>query len=240
MNALTHATAIILAGGLGTRLQGVVTNIPKAMADINGKPFIKILLDRLQYFGLCRVIICTGHFGHIIKNALGNTHGSIRLIYSTETFPLGTAGALRNAWHLLPAGPVLIINGDSYCHTDLEKFYTWFHEAKSTAGILLTHAADTSRFGRVEIDPIGRIISFHDKVQDGGPGMINAGIYLIDAEFIETIPWNKPCSLEGEVFPLLAGNRLAGYPTHDPFLDIGTKESYKNAPRFFAGLDSWL
>ena len=199
-----------------------------------------ILLERLAYFDVRRVILCTGYLGDLIENALGNTFGPIGLTYSRELRPLDTAGAIANARHLLPPGPLLIMNGDSYCHTDLNRFYDWFQSGTASVGLLLTRATDTARYGRVEIDSSGQIIAFREKSHQNGPGLINAGIYIIDKAVIETVPESVPCSLEKEIFPGLADGRLAGFPTRDAFIDIGTGEDYNKAAAFFATLDGQI
>ncbi len=240
MHTLSDITAVILAGGAGTRLQKVLPDVPKALADVNGKPFISFLLDRLERFGVRRVIFCTGYLGHLIQDALGKQSGKIQLAYSPEQSPLDTAGALANACHLLPAGPSLVINGDSYCHTDLNQFYTWFKEKTADAAVLLTRVADTRRFGGVEIDPSGHVVSFNEKPEKNGPGLANAGIYLIDRAIIEAFPENTPCSLEKDIFPKLTGGKLMGFSTQDAFIDIGTPESYKEAADFFTALEGQI
>ena len=240
IHTLSDITAVILAGGAGTRLRGTLPGIPKVLADINGRPFISILLDRLEQFGIRRVILCTGSLGHLIKDALGDRYGNVRLEYSHESTPLDTAGALANARHLLPEGPALVINGDSYCHTDLNQFYAWFKEKAADAAILLTHVADTRRYGKVELDVAGYVVSFNEKTDKSGPGLINAGIYLIDRAIIEALPENTPCSLEKGIFPGLAGGKLMGFSTQDDFIDIGTPESYQKAADFFTTLKGLL
>lgn len=240
MPSLSHITAVILAGGQGSRLRNSLPpGTPKALADINGQPFLHILLDRLGSFGIGRVVLCTGYLGEVIQATLGNRHGAIRLDYSREEAPLGTAGALANARPLLPSGPVLVMNGDSYCLADLEKFYNRFCGTTAEAAILLTRVADPGRYGRVEIDAAEHIVAFHEKRPDSGPGMINAGIYLFAESRLQALPEKRPASLEEDIFPALAGaaGPLLGYPTRAPFLDIGTPENYQQAPAFFAGLD---
>ena len=236
MNPLSRTTAVVLAGGRGTRLADTLPDIPKALAEVSGRPFVRILLDRLEHFGIRRVVMCTGYLGRLVREALGDRHGALRLAYSQEESPLGTAGALGHARDLLQSDPVLVLNGDSYCHTDLERFFTWFQGHSADAGLVLTRVADTGRYGRVKADSAGVIMSFSEKTADSRPGLINAGIYLIRQRLVETIPRETACSLETDIFPALAGSRLAGWATHDAFIDIGTRESFLKAPAFFANL----
>jgi D-glycero-alpha-D-manno-heptose 1-phosphate guanylyltransferase len=237
INPLSTISAVILAGGQGTRLADTLPDIPKALAEINGRPFVRILLDRLEYFGIRHALLCTGHLGRLIRETLGDRHGALRLVYSQEETPLGTAGALSHARGLLLSDPVLVLNGDSYCHSDLKKFFAWFQDNPADAAIVLTRVEDARRYGRVEIDASGTIMAFNEKTADEGPGLINAGIYLIRHKILETIPRQAACSMEKDIFPALAGDRLAGFTTHDAFIDIGTGDSYRRAPTFFASLE---
>jgi NDP-sugar pyrophosphorylase family protein len=160
----------------------------------------------------------------------------LRLEYSQEESPLGTAGALGHARDLLLSDPVLALNGDSYCHSDLKKFFAWFQENPADAGLVLTRVENARRFGRVEINASGMIMAFNEKEADDEPGLINAGIYLIRQRLVEAIPRHAACSLEKDIFPARAGTRLAGWATRGAFIDIGTGESYRGAPAFFARL----
>jgi NDP-sugar pyrophosphorylase family protein len=228
---------VILAGGRGTRLADTLPDVPKVLAEVNGRPFVRILLDRLEHFEIRCVVMCTGHLGRQVREALGNQHGPLQLDYSQEDFPMGTAGALGHARDFLLSDPVLVLNGDSYCHSDLEKFFAWFQDKPADAAMVLTRVEDAGRYGRVEIDTSGTIMSFNEKTAAGGAGLINAGIYLVRRRLVETIPRHVACSLEKDIFPALAGTRLAGFTTQDAFIDIGTGESYRRAPAFFANLD---
>src|SRR5947208_13637377 len=114
--------ALVLAGGLGTRLLPVVSDRPKPLADVVGRPFIARLLDQLERFGYERAILCVGYRGEQVRAQLGGRHGVLTLDYSFEDHPLGTGGALRNAAAMVQAEHVLAMNGDSYCAADLASF----------------------------------------------------------------------------------------------------------------------
>jgi NDP-sugar pyrophosphorylase family protein len=158
----------------------------------------------------------------------------MRLVYSQESSPLGTAGALRLALPLLESDTVLVMNGDSFCETDLSAFWTWHCERDADVTLRLAEVADTKRYGRVQVDANGRVLGFDEKSDARGPGWINAGIYLLKRCLLETIQLNKVISLEREIFPVWIGMRLYGYRDEGRFLDIGTPESYLIAERFFA------
>jgi NDP-sugar pyrophosphorylase family protein len=172
--------------------------------------------------------------GEKVQNLFGKSFGSLKLSYSQEASPLATAGALRLALPLLDSETVLILNGDSFCQFQFDNFWAWHRDRGSEATLLLTHVSDTARYGRVHVDQDGHIISFQEKVDSGGPGWINAGVYLISRRLLETIPPAGSVSLEREIFPVWVNERLYGCQIGGAFLDIGTPESLALATDFFA------
>jgi NDP-sugar pyrophosphorylase family protein len=131
-------TAAILAGGLGTRLRSVVADRPKVLAEVRGRPFLSFLLDQLAAAGVRYVVLCTGYRGEQVQAAFGNSYGGLRLAYSQEPSPLGTAGALRWALPLCESDVVLALNGDSFCDADLPAFWDWRCARGAEATLLLT------------------------------------------------------------------------------------------------------
>lgn len=234
MRDLQGVTAAILAGGLGTRLRSVVADRPKVLAEVIGRPFLAYLLDQLTVAGIRCVVVCTGHLGAQVQEMFGDAYGDLRVVYSHEPVPLGTAGALRLALPLLRSDPVLIMNGDSHCQIDLSALWTWHQERAAEASVLLARVPNTRRYGRVLVDANGRVCSFTEKGADGGPGWINAGVYVLSHCLLQTIPGDRAISLEYEVFPAWIGRGLYGYRGEGPLLDIGTPEAYAAAPSFFA------
>jgi len=235
-NGFSSITAVILAGGLGTRLRSVVTDRPKVLVPVQGKPFITYLLDQLAKVGIEDVILCTGYLGEQVKAALGNTYGSLRLVYSQEKELLGTGGALRLALPLIKVGPVLVMNGDSYCEADLQIFWRQHQATHADVSLLLIPLPDTRRYGRVEVEENGSILRFKEKGQSTSAGWINAGIYLLSRLFLHAIPAGQAISLEKEVFPAWIGRGLYGFPSSGSggrFLDIGIHEDYAIAEEFF-------
>lgn len=229
--------AVILAGGLGTRLRSVVADRPKVMAEIAGRPFLTFLLDQLLSVAIERVVLCTGYKAELVSSVLGQSYRGLTLDYSEETEPLGTGGALRLALPRLSAETVLVMNGDSYCAADLNRFRATHSARGATASLLLTEVPDTSRFGRVEYLPDGQVTAFSEKGQVTGRGWINAGIYLLRRELLATVETGRAVSLEREVFPRwITEQRLFADPLGTRFLDIGTPESYAAAETFLATL----
>jgi NDP-sugar pyrophosphorylase family protein len=235
--AFSDLSVAVLAGGLGTRLRSVVSDRPKALAEIHGRPFLAYLLDRLSTIGFSSVVLCTGHFGEQVEQAFGESYGKLRICYSREPRPLGTGGALRLALPLLISDPVLAMNGDSFCATDWTGLWDWHCTRGSRATMLLTQVPDIRRYGSVRIDPDGAVSQFAEKEKRGGPGAINAGVYLLSRQVIHSIAEDTAVSLEYDVFPALMSNGLYGYPGRGRFLDIGTPEDFAAAEEFFAAMN---
>ena len=237
MNKKITLNAIILAGGLGTRLRPVIEGQPKVLAEIKGNPFLKYLLDQLVSCGIEKIILCTGYLGEQISSYFGNNYRGAELVYSQEPKPLGTGGALRFALPHVTTESVLVLNGDSYCAADFFGFSQWHCRHNAAASLLLTELTDTRRFGRVQMAENSAITRFDEKDESViQPGLINAGIYIISRDLLEKIPENAPCSLEREMFPNWIGHNFYGYRTEAPFLDIGTPESYSKAEAFLANI----
>lgn len=226
-------TAAILAGGLGTRLRPKVSDRPKVLAEVHGRPFLSYLLDQLADGGIRSVVLLTGYLGEMVRTEFGDNYRSLQLAYSREILPMGTAGSLRLALPLLRSETVLVLNGDSFCEANLENFWSWHSARGGNASILLTRVADTTRYGRVHVDTEGQIFQFDEKKGLAGPGWINAGMYLMQQRLLQAMPTDRAVSLEREIFPTLIGGALYGYRTEGRFLDIGTPESYAEAARFF-------
>lgn len=235
MVELADVTAAVLAGGLGTRLRAAVADRPKVLANVSGRPFVAYLLDQLADAGVRRVVLCTCYRADQVKAALGLAYRDLQLIYSEEGSPLGTGGALRLALPALTTKCTLVMNGDSFCETDLGQLKAWHDEHQAAGTILLARVADTSRFGSVEMNEQSRVTAFREKSGGGGPGWINAGIYLLRRELLEGIPSGRSVSLERDVFPSWIGRGLYGFRSPEGrFLDIGTPESYAEAEHFLA------
>ena len=232
---LARIPVAILAGGQGTRLRPAIGDRQKVVAAVEGRPFVAILLDQLAAAGFRDVALCVGHGADEVEAALGAAHGPLRLRYSREPRPLGTAGALRLALPLLAGDAVLAMNGDSFCDVDLAAAWAWHRARASEATLVAVEVPDASRYGRVEIDESGRVRRFTEKQEDGAAGWINAGIYLLAASRIAALPPDLALSLERDVLPGWTDGALYGYRTRGRFIDIGTPGAYSAASRFFQG-----
>jgi NDP-sugar pyrophosphorylase family protein len=226
--------AAILVGGQGTRLQSVVSDRPKVLAEISGKPFLAYLFDQLLSSGICKVVLCSGYMADKIKAHFGNRYNLLSIQYSREGHPLGTGGGLRLALPYLTSDTILVMNGDSYIDTNLGAYIDWFLEQERQASLLLAKMEDTSRYGTVIINKNKTVAAFKEKCDNAEPGWINAGIYLMKRALVSSIPAGRFYSLERDFFPSLTGGELCGYCGEGRFIDIGTPEAYVRAESFFA------
>lgn len=227
-------TAAILAGGLGTRLRSVVADRPKALAEIAGQPFVSYLLDQLAKIRIRTVVLCTGYLGDRVQATFGDSYDGIRLLYSRESAPLGTAGALRLALPLFKSDSVLVMNGDSFCQVDLNRLWRRHRARRAKVTLVLVRVTDAKAYGRVGVDHDGAVVSFEEKIAEKGSAWINAGVYLLDRSLVERIPPNRAVSLEREMLPGWLGRGLYGHLCKGPFFDIGTPETYATAKKLFS------
>lgn len=234
MTRYSEITAVILAGGLGTRLRGVVADRPKVLARVNDRPFLDYLLDQLASSGVRRTVLCTGYLGEQIAETFGGRYRDMELAYSREPEPLGTGGALRLALPLLETEQLLVLNGDSYCSLDHQSFFQFHADKLAAMSLCLTEVSDVSRYGAVRVDQDGAIRAFEEKGARSGSGVINAGIYLISRSLVEAIAPRAVVSLEREVIPAAIGAGLFGFQSKGRFIDIGIPSDYQAAQQFFA------
>jgi len=234
---LRDATAVVLAGGLGTRLAGVVHDRPKVLAAVRGRPFLAHLLARLAAAGARHVVLCTGHRHEQVSAAFGTRYAGMRLAYSAEPHPLGTGGALRLALPHLGSDPVLVLNGDSLCDVDLGELWAWHRRHGARASLVAVHVRDATRYGRLEIDRDARVVGFEEKGLASGPSWISAGIYVLARALVEAVPAGHRVSLEREVLPAAIEDGILAFRSRGAaFLDIGTPEAYAAAPTFVDAL----
>jgi len=236
MHNHSNITAVLLAGGLGTRLKPVVSDKPKILADICDRPFVTFLLDQLVIAEIRDVVLCTGYMADEVYEKLGNAYKSLKLTYSKEDTPLGTGGALRLALPHIKSNFALVMNGDSFVNVKFAVYIDWFFKNKCAAALLLANVSDTRRFGKVLVDENGRLVLFKEKGSNSGSGWINAGVYLIKKSLIETIPEGIPFSLEREFFPKMIGQGLCGFQFEGDFIDIGTPKEFAFAEDFFLSI----
>ncbi|MDF1883737.1 nucleotidyltransferase family protein [Sulfurimonas sp. SAG-AH-194-C21] len=217
-------TAIILAGGFGTRLKSVISNLPKPMAPINKKPFLEYLFDYLLSYGVKKVILCVGYKHEIIIKHFQKKYKNLELVYSIENKPLGTGGAIKQALKIhnnIPDKNILILNGDTFYQLNIAKFYQ--HSLLNELTIAIKPMKNFTRYGSVEING-SKITSFKEKesIQEG---LINTGVYIINPKLIIKMKKNK---FSFESF-LEAQTAIDYYIEDSYFVDIGIPEDYRQA-----------
>jgi len=230
---LDHIPALILVGGRGTRLRFVLPDSQKVVAPVAGKPFLFRLLDQLVNAQVKQVVLCTGYQAEQVEALVGDRYQSLHVVYSSEPAPLGTAGALRQALSLVDSHTVLALNGDSFCEVDLAAMWESHKRRRANATLAVIEIPETRASGRVTFDEDAVITSFVEKSSAPSAGWINAGIYLLERQVLESIPTGRAVSIEREIFPAWIGRGLYAYRTAGKFLDIGTPEAYTSAQQAF-------
>lgn len=227
--------AIVLAGGFGTRLRGVVDNVPKPLAPVAGRPFLAWMLDRLAAAGMRRCILATGHMADAVERVIGRRWQGMDIVYSVESEPLGTGGAVRLAAAQLRDRSAHVLNGDTWLMYAPQALERAARERGAMIGMALANVDDVGRYGAVECDSHGMVAGFREKGEHGA-GMINAGCYFLDDAALVALPSQAAFSFEREVLePSVLAGRVAGFAETAEFIDIGVPEDYRRAQSQFAG-----
>ncbi|MCU0842731.1 MAG: nucleotidyltransferase family protein [Thiobacillaceae bacterium] len=225
--------AIVLAGGLGTRLRAAVPDLPKPMAPVAGRPFLAWVLDRLGEAGCERAVLAVGYRHEPIRAYFGERYRDMALQYSVEDTPLGTGGAIRLAAEQVYEYPVCVLNGDTYLELDYRAMLEAHERARTSMSVAVCHVDDVSRYGALELED-GVIHAFLEKGR-AGPGVINAGTYLLGAEVIARIPAGQAFSFEQQLLvPRVGEIRPTAFLAEGRFIDIGIPEDYARAQRLFS------
>jgi D-glycero-alpha-D-manno-heptose 1-phosphate guanylyltransferase len=226
--------ALLLVGGLGTRLRSVIPDGPKPLASVGNRPFLELLVRQLANQGVRRLVMCTGYKGRNIEEEFGDGHRlGVSIEYSLEPHPMGTAGAVRFAEPFLEGdSDFLVMNGDSFMEIDLAKLMDVHRTTGCLATMAVVERKDKSRYGSVEVGPSGRVIGFAEKTEATSAGLINAGVYLFAKAILPHIPAG-PASLEKDVFPKILNQGVYAVQQQGVFIDIGTPEDYERAQKLF-------
>jgi len=222
--------AVILVGGEATRLRPLTLNTPKAMVPVLNRPFLEHVLCHLKENGVDTVVLALGHLHQWVVDYFGDGGRiGIRLVYSVEDHPLGTAGPVKLAEQYID-GRFLVLNGDVFADFDIGAMLRFHVQRKAKATIALTPVEDPSAFGVVETEPAGRVHRFIEKPKPGetSSNMINAGVYVLERDVLDRIPPQEKYMFENGVFPGLLNNRepVFGYGINGYWIDIGTPEKY--------------
>jgi NDP-sugar pyrophosphorylase family protein len=224
---------IILCGGLGTRLHCVIGDRPKPMTEINGRPFLDILVEYVAHYGFTRFILCTGYRKDMIRRYYENNKGKLTILFSEEDGPLGTAGAIKNAESFIESNMLFVLNGDSLCEIDIRDFIKFHIGKRALISIAVTRMKNPVEYGIIRLDKDQKIISFGEKIPTNGNDLINTGMYVFDKKILQEIPSGQKLSLEYDLFPRILDRGLYGYVTEKRLLDIGTPERLSIAKNYF-------
>lgn len=219
--------AILLAGGLGTRLQSVVNDRPKPMALIEGKPFMEYLLRGLARSGIQDIIFAVGYKGSMVEEYFGDgSKFDLKVQYAYEEELLGTAGAIKNAGKFVTEDTFFVLNADTFYQMDYDKMVQIQTEKQLEMALVLREVPDISRYGQAVLED-GRLVGFNEKSTECKKGTINGGVYLLNRSLLDEIPQGK-VSLENEMIPkwLQENRALGGFVNDGYFIDIGIPEDY--------------
>lgn len=225
--------AILLAGGLGTRLRSVVSDRPKPMALIGEKPFMEYVVHELFRHGITDIIFAVGYKGSMVEEYFGDGSGfiapdgtPITVHYAYEEELLGTAGAIKNAGRFVTEDSFFVLNADTFYQIDYSRLVTMQRESDLDMALVLREVPDISRYGAAVLMN-GRLTGFNEKSAEAKPGTINGGVYLMKRTLLDEIPAGK-VSLENEMIPkwLSEGRALGGFVNDGYFIDIGIPEAY--------------
>ena len=228
---------LILCGGKGTRLQPIVPDKPKILADVGDSPFIEYLLTYLEREGIKQVILCTGYkHDQIEKWVRLSYNGDLKIMFSRERQTLGTGGAIKNAQKLINSNNFLVINGDTFIELNYSSFLKFFFDKDAEALLALKKVKKTEAYGNVKVDSMNRIISFFEKDtnldHNNNNELINAGVYLLSKVFLDIIPSNVKISFEHDTLQLIMKefkDSIFGFYCEGSFIDIGIPRNYYQA-----------
>lgn len=220
--------AIVLAGGLGTRLRAVVPDLPKPMAEVGGKPFLEWVLRRLEQQGLRDVYLSVGYKREVIEAYFGKTFGALNIHYVVEDEPLGTGGAIAKAMAAIDADAAFVLNGDTMTIVEFAELEAAMSASRADIAMAVAKLDDVARYGAVEFasTPPRRVTAFREKGQTGA-GFINAGVYLLRRAAFERYPMPERFSFEQDFLHAhLAELHVCAVPAVSQLIDIGVPEDY--------------
>jgi D-glycero-alpha-D-manno-heptose 1-phosphate guanylyltransferase len=226
--------AIVLAGGMGTRIRHLLPDLPKPLAPIEGEPFLGWVLKYLQNQKVQNIVISVGYMAEKIQEYVSENKLGLNLLCIREDFPLGTAGGALNAMRqcAYEFSNVLVLNGDSVVLADLTPLFQSMEDESTKVAMLGVRVSNAARYGTLEIKENNYLVGFNEKQE--GAGLVNAGIYLFRQEILNQFSSDMSLSFELDIFPkLLSQNvRIKVIPVDAPFIDIGTEDSLGDASLF--------
>jgi mannose-1-phosphate guanylyltransferase len=230
----TKLKGVILAGGKGTRMSPLTNLTPKPMLPLINKPFMEYFITRLKSFGVNEIILSTGYLPDFFNSYFGDgSKFGVKLICVTESAPLGTCGAVKNAEKYLGNEAFMVFNGDVLTTLNLKNMISFHKSKKADITISLSPVEDPTAYGLVPVDKDSRVKEFLEKpsMEEISTNLINAGTYIIEPHIMGHVPAGENYSFERGLFPkiLKLGYRIFGFATNDYWLDVGTPEKYMSA-----------
>jgi D-glycero-alpha-D-manno-heptose 1-phosphate guanylyltransferase len=230
MHVLADTPAVLLVGGMGTRLRSVLPSTPKPLASVGKKSFLELLIRQLRFQRISRLVMCTGYLADQIEGVFGNGRDfDVAIEYSRELQPLGTAGAIKRAReHLKDCSEFLVLNGDSFLEIDFSQLMRFHRGHGGLVSLAAAKVENAGRYGTVLLDAEDRVTGFLEKTGSDHPGLINAGVYVFNRSIFDWIPEGR-ASLEQEVFPRVLNQGVYALAHGGMFIDIGTPDDYVRA-----------
>jgi D-glycero-alpha-D-manno-heptose 1-phosphate guanylyltransferase len=227
--------AVVLAGGLGTRLQSAVPDLPKPMAPVANRPFLAWLLDSLAARHIRRVILSVGYRHEAIVEFFGRRYGSLAVDYAIETEPLGTGGGAARALALVDGTEAVMMNGDTFQEVDARAMAAAYHARDDAAMVMgVREVADASRYGQLSITG-NRVQGFSTRGRGGG--FINSGVYVVPRTLFDRFPMPERFSFEHDFLEArIEALRPVAFPCRGAFIDIGVPASYREAQQLLPAL----
>lgn len=231
--AQQNAPAIVLAGGLGTRLRGVINDLPKPMAMISGKPFLHFVFQYLTRQNISKAILSVGYKANVIEAYFGDKYLDVEIVYCREEEPMGTGGGLKKAFEYTQ-GEAFVLNGDTFFDIDLAALAAFHTGTKADITLALKQMENFDRYGTVEMRG-DRIVKFEEK-KPVAEGLINGGVYYFHKEILDRVEEQK-FSFEKEVLEkYVSVSQIIGKVFKNYFIDIGIPEDYTKAQIDFVKL----
>jgi len=224
--------AVILAGGMGTRLRAVSSGLPKPMIQVGGRPFIEYILDTLVDAHVPSIHLAVSFRSEYVQARLGHSYRGTTLRYSIETTPLGTGGAILNCLREHKLSRAMILNGDTLFCVNIDALVAAHINAQSQITMALRHVADPSRYGAVECDTDNRVVAFEENVLQRNDSLINGGIYIVERSALDSVALPDCFSFERDFLqPNVCTLRPLGVVSDGYFIDIGVPEDLERARR---------